>query len=213
MCRHIPNYRSRKGEQYLLLFSGKYAANWERPKGVTCAASPNGGANWLIMYKSDETLSTDEKIDKLRAELTVEITGLRKQIADLTRTVVDELVETKLRNTACSIIMFFLGIQPAQKPPKSRRFADSDNQELLVKMIDACDIDRNPRKLGTNLDNLINDRNTCIHPQTTSELCVDVVKCLEYIKQYPSLRTFEYETFVLEHYADFMKFAPTTLIP
>jgi hypothetical protein len=181
-----------------------------------------GSNNWLIMYKSDEILTTDEKLDKLRAELTAEmttkITGLHNQIADLTaklnvvtRIVVDELVETKLRNTACNIIMFFLGIQPAHKPPKSRRFADSDNQELLVKMIDACDIDRNPRKLGTNLDNLINDRNACIHPQTTSELYVDVVKCMEYIKQYPSLRTFEYETFVVEHYADFMKFAQTIL--
>jgi hypothetical protein len=203
-------------------------------------AKQMGNTKWTILYKSVENISNAEKfanmqiaIDEIRGEnkvlasqvatLTPQVATLTSQVATLTSVVVDELVETKIRNTACNIVWFFLGLQPIQPTPTSNRFSGFDGKTRLKRMIKTCKINKNPDCLGDDLDALITRRNTCIHPQSMDALKVDVDRCLGYIQQFPQIQTilevdphtkknkpvFENEIFVIEHYADFMRFAPS----
>ena len=195
-------------------------------------AKQMGNTKWTILYKSSENISNAEKFANMQIaidSLTIKVNGLQaenkvliSQVLTLSSVVLDELVETKIRNTACNIVWFFLGLQPMQPTPTSSRFSGFDGKNRLKRMIKICKINKNPDCLGDDLDLLINRRNNCIHLQSMDALRVDVDRCLKYIQQFPQIQTimevdpqtnknkpvFENEIFVIEHYTDFMQFAP-----
>jgi hypothetical protein len=158
-----------------------------------------GQNNWHVLYKGNDF--NNERFQKLENR----ITELEKKVGKLDNIIVNELVESAIRNTATNIILFFLGEQPKENT-KSHRFKDKNNSNKLSEFIEKYNIEYNSKTLGNNFDEIINSRNVCIHPCNLQELLENVKKCKKYIEEYPNLeKKFKYEIFTIQHYNEFLE--------
>ena len=87
-----------------------------------------GNAEWIVLYKSPEFDNTRyDALEQSINELKNETNQLRKEVNGLHDTILNELVETKIRNTAANILLFFIGEQPKHTSYKNRFCESSPN--------------------------------------------------------------------------------------
>ncbi len=162
-----------------------------------------------LLRKNDELIKKVDELTQKNDELNIKVNNLTLQVSDLSDIIRDELIEIKIRNTACNIILFFLGEQPKNHPPSSRfSNPNSNNYKKLKQFIQYNKMDNKTKILGKELDKLINDRNQCIHPLNLIELKEHVEKCNYYLKKFPIIELeYKYETLIIRNYENFAKFS------
>lgn len=166
----------------------------------------------LTKSNSDLTNKVDE-LTKSNSDLTNKVIHLTKSNEELTNKVdilndivVNELVETMIRNVACNIVFYFLGEQPKDFPSDSKRFQSTYNLKKLERLVKENNI-ISSKNLGKNLDKMINERNVCVHPVDLAELKGHVEKCIQYFTTFPELKMdYTYELFIIDNYDNFVKY-------
>lgn len=165
--------------------------------------------DWNVIFE-DSSSSKNEIMD-LKNEmmnLKSEVNGLKSEVNGLKTLIKYELVETKIRNIASNIVLYFVKDQPKPNKP-SNRFGNKDsvNYKKLKRFIKGNNINYSTKKLGFNLDEMISERNVCIHPINLDELKEHVEKCIGYFNQFPELQDkYKTELFVVQNYDNFVKF-------